>query len=926
MISKKHKINLALSLLFASAASICVMKAIYEDNHYQKVNSTDYQLVLSDGVDVQDDLAVITNDRGSSFELKFSYYEKGDGTLGALTSTGEILNYTAFHSISSISINLDSGELDFYTGWRQYSNSDIEYSTDPFQQLEETGVTYIDLNDVKPSYFKFVATSNTYIRSLTINYGCTENTTVGSLRLRIDAPTVGGSAEVADSNYVWVNTNIADKTAQDWPKYLMNKDTDGSWYYDFTDIAVSSSGYSMKFWVSDSDVEITSWESDYSSGSDINFGIGESQTEFNVTGINFDSQPAAFTGEYYLNLTLYLDGDGANFGNIQFVYNYSNSTSEYTKWIPIDDTWSEEYYTVIDGLDPSRTLYFRIYMWAHGENCYVGTNDGEDNFSIVPSGSDINATVSFVYNQSTLIEGYLEVEGGGSSSTSIYHDDISLSVYEKSTILPSFDADEESFYPTYSGNNISIIEDDGSYIITGVKAGTVTPVTLHSNSGLECTFNVTVASSTYNANWDLAYCGGSQPISTTEGWFTSTTVSEINNMGSDFYNGIDASSFKALIDSGSHFFNASGVEQHLFYILKDAGVNWIRLKLWVDPQSSDGTVQYGGGNSTLVNTIWMAKEAKAAGLKFLLDFHYSDYWTHPGQQILPKSWNDCGSKSALLARIKSYTTNTLTSFSNANCLPDMVQLGNEISSGIFLQKYTGGDETLDAYGQPSYLTGKSSYAYGTSDTSQFTDYIKAASEGVDAVDSSIKKVLHWAKGSSISAATINSFFNNMPSAYYDYAAISFYPYYCFDTLSRAQTILNGLSLSKPWFVAETSYPFSGGGYVYYNNTDYTSFSVSNWSTIVNYPDSLKDGQIYGIRNSYAFNSAGQANMIHDLTASVVNAGGKGIFYWESAWIPNLAVGWAGIGSLNTWGNQGFFSFDGKAIANLDLFAQMSPHI
>ena len=89
--------------------------------------------------------------------------------------------------------------------------------------------------------------------------------------------------------------------------------------------------------------------------------------------------------------------------------------------------------------------------------------------------------------------------------------------------------------------------------------------------------------------------------------------------------------------------------------------------------------------------------------------------------------------------------------------------------------------------------------------------------------------------------------------------------------------------------------------------------MSNWST-----------NLTGIQDTYAFNSAGQADIIHDLTAAVASAGGRGIFYWEPAWIPNANVTWAGEGSKNSWGNQGFFSFDGKAIANLDLFAQMSP--
>jgi len=536
------------------------------------------------------------------------------------------------------------------------------------------------------------------------------------------------------------------------------------------------------------------------------------------------------------------------------------------------------------------------------------TSSKEATSSVTPSSSTSEATSSIASSSSS------------EPQETMSHDPVSTSIYNLSKtdktikngrveISPKFSGEAQSFTASFSGNNIRIDEIGGKKYITALKAGTITKVTLNSSGGLTCSFNVTVPTSNYTAT-----SARDGKFASSEGWFTSTSVSKITGMGSDFMNGIDISTCKALYQNGTNFYNKDGVEESLFYILKNAGVNWIRLKLWVDPYSSNGT-SYGGGESDLPNTLWMAYETKKAGLNLLLDFHYSDYWTHPGQQILPKSWNDCNSKTALCARIKSYTTETLTTFKNSGCLPDMVQLGNEISSGIYLQKFTGNSDTLDQYGQPTYLTGKSSYSYGTNNASEYTDYIKAASEGVSAVSNSIKKVIHWAKGSSIDSGRINNFFSNMPSNYYDYAAISFYPYYCFDTMNAAKTIINGLNLSKPWFVAETAYPFSGSSYVWENNKDVTNFTISDWTT----------SGITSIKSEYPFTPQGQANLIHDLTAAVVNKGGKGVFYWEGAWVPNINVGWAGAGSLNTYGNQGFFSYDGKAIANLDLFAQMSPH-
>ena len=248
----------------------------------------------------------------------------------------------------------------------------------------------------------------------------------------------------------------------------------------------------------------------------------------------------------------------------------------------------------------------------------------------------------------------------------------------------------------------------------------------------------------------------------------------------------------------------------------------------------------------------------------------------------------------------------------------MVQLGNEISSGIFAHKFTGGSDTLDGTDEPLYSVqgAKTDSGIGTKTAAQNYDYIKTASEDVDAVDSSIKKVLHWAKGGSGSAATISTFFNNMPDAYYDYAALSFYPFYCYDTVNDANgtsendatQIVSHLSIRKPWFIAETSYPFSASSWV---PNDETNFTISSWNT----------GKT-SIVNSYPFTMEGQAHLIHDLTKAVADNKGKGIFYWEPAWVPNQYVGWAGEGSACSWSNQGFFSYDGKAINNIKVFDQM----
>src|SRR5215216_4710083 len=113
-------------------------------------------------------------------------------------------------------------------------------------------------------------------------------------------------------------------------------------------------------------------------------------------------------------------------------------------------------------------------------------------------------------------------------------------------------------------------------------------------------------------------------------------VNPINNLSSDFMMGADVSMLKQIEDSGGKFYD-NGVEKDCLTILKDHGVNWIRLRLWNDPTDANGEY-LGGGNNDLKNTVEIATRAKGMGFKFFLDLHYSDWWADPGKQNMPKAW------------------------------------------------------------------------------------------------------------------------------------------------------------------------------------------------------------------------------------------------------------------------------------------------
>ncbi len=139
--------------------------------------------------------------------------------------------------------------------------------------------------------------------------------------------------------------------------------------------------------------------------------------------------------------------------------------------------------------------------------------------------------------------------------------------------------------------------------------------------------------------------------------------------------GADLSFVKDAEDKGFEFKDDGEVKPCLD-IFRSHGYNWIRLRLFHSPE---------GGKWNLPNnleyTIALAKEAKAKGYKFLLDYHYSDTWADPQKQFKPKAWEGLSQKD-LEQAVFDYTLETMLAFKTAGVYPDMVQVGNEISHGM----------------------------------------------------------------------------------------------------------------------------------------------------------------------------------------------------------------------------------------------------
>ena len=139
-------------------------------------------------------------------------------------------------------------------------------------------------------------------------------------------------------------------------------------------------------------------------------------------------------------------------------------------------------------------------------------------------------------------------------------------------------------------------------------------------------------------------------------------------------------SFLPQLESRKIKFTDEGVEKDALLILKEHGFNYIRLRLFNNPSQPKG-YSPGKGFCDLEYTKQMARRVKAAGMKLLLDFHYSDYWADPQQQNKPVAWVGKDYNS-LKDSVEAFTKNVMLQLKDQGTEPDMVQIGNEINHGM----------------------------------------------------------------------------------------------------------------------------------------------------------------------------------------------------------------------------------------------------
>jgi len=212
--------------------------------------------------------------------------------------------------------------------------------------------------------------------------------------------------------------------------------------------------------------------------------------------------------------------------------------------------------------------------------------------------------------------------------------------------------------------------------------------------------------------------------------------------------GADISFLPQLEDRGIRF-SDKGIQKDVLQILKDHGFNYIRLRIFNDPARDSG-YSPGKGFCDLEHTKQMAKRIRAAGMMFLLDFHYSDYWADPGKQYKPAAWKNKDFPT-LRNLVYAYTRDVMKALKDQGTTPDMVQVGNEINHGMIWPE--GNISSPDSLAQ----------------------LIIGGINGVKAVDPSVPVMLHMALGGQNDESHL--FLDNMLArgVVFDVIGLSYYP-------------------------------------------------------------------------------------------------------------------------------------------------------
>ncbi|OOV29884.1 arabinogalactan endo-1,4-beta-galactosidase [Flavobacterium sp. LM5] len=236
---------------------------------------------------------------------------------------------------------------------------------------------------------------------------------------------------------------------------------------------------------------------------------------------------------------------------------------------------------------------------------------------------------------------------------------------------------------------------------------------------------------------------------------------------SAFAKGADVSWLPQMEATGYRFYDTDGKEKDCLQLLKERGMNTIRLRVFVNP-SQDKT----NGHCSKEETVAMALRAQKAKMRIMIDFHYSDTWADPAKQAKPAAWANL-SFDALQKKVYEHTFDVLTALKKAGVTPEWVQVGNEIPGGML---WPDGS---------------------TNNWAQLAQLLNKGYEATKAVNAKIKVIVHVDEGNN--NEKFRWFFDKATEhkVKYDVIGLSYYPFWIkkdySETIADLQNNLNDMA-------------------------------------------------------------------------------------------------------------------------------------
>ncbi len=354
-----------------------------------------------------------------------------------------------------------------------------------------------------------------------------------------------------------------------------------------------------------------------------------------------------------------------------------------------------------------------------------------------------------------------------------------------------------------------------------------------------------------------------------------------------FVMGVDLSYVNQVEDHGG-VFKENNEHKDVFQIFKDNGANVVRLRIWNNPF---WTYEVYGEDATLYSGFSDVKKsiqrAHEQGMAVNLDFHYSDVWADPEHQKVPAAWKEITDIEVLSDSVYHYTYQVMDQLLQASLLPEMVQIGNETNCGMMLHEANDAFPKLSICDENWENFGKVLNA-GIKAVRDIDE--KAGETTVIALHVADPKNLDWWFKGIIEKAGVTDF---------DVAGFSYYPHWhtevSFQDLPKVVAKLKA-DIQKEIMILETAYPYT------LENAD-------------NYPNIFgKDSAIDG----YPISIEGQQAFLTDLTQNMIDAGAKGVMYWEPAWIASDMKDLWSQGS--GWDNATLFDAGGNATAAIQYLS------